>query len=40
MITEKIGKQKRETDQIMIILSKLWPLLMKAVDLNPKAIDT
>jgi regulator of replication initiation timing len=31
LITEKIGKQKRETDQIMSILAKLWPLLMRTV---------
>jgi hypothetical protein len=31
MITEKIGKQKKETDQIIHILNKIWPLIVKAV---------
>ena len=40
MITDKIGKQKKETDQIMLILTKLWPLIMKAVaNSDAKTVD-
>ncbi len=31
MISEKITKQKKETEQIIKILEKLWPLMQKIV---------
>ena len=34
MITDKIGKQKKETEQIISVVSKLWPLLMKTCQEN------
>lgn len=41
MITEKIGKQKKETDQIIHILNKIWPLIVKAVqEDHQQTVDT
>ena len=38
-ISEKIGKQKRETEQIIQVVTKLWPLLMKACQDNALQVD-
>jgi len=34
MVTEKIQKHKRETDQLLQILNKLWPVLLKVTQLD------
>ena len=39
MITEKIGKQKKETEQIISVITKLWPLLMKTCQDNILQVD-
>ena len=39
LITDKIGKQKKETEQIISVVTKLWPLLMKTCQDNILSVD-
>ena len=40
MISDKITKQKKETEQIISILTKLWPLLIKTCQDNILQVDS
>ncbi len=39
MISERINRQKKETEQIIQVLNKLWPLLMKTCQENILSVD-
>lgn len=39
MVSDKIQKQKRESEQILQILNRLWPLMQKIVQMESKSID-
>lgn len=39
MVSDKIQKQKRESEHILQILNKLWPLMQKIVQMDSKSID-
>ncbi|CDW71522.1 UNKNOWN [Stylonychia lemnae] len=38
-IIERISKQKKETEQILKILNKLWPLMVRLMQMDYKSID-
>jgi hypothetical protein len=40
MISDKISKQKKETEQIISVLTKVWPLLLKTCQDNILQLDT
>ena len=40
MISDKIAKQKKETEQIISVLTKVWPLLLKTCQDNILQLDS
>ena len=40
MISDKITKQKKETEQIISVLTKVWPMLMKTCQDNILQLDS